>query len=125
MENQILDLFKSIIDQDRCQIVICNLDHEIVYMNPQAVKDYAKRGGAALIGKNLLNCHNPQSQKKIKEVIEWFQESEDHNLVHTYYSESHHWDVYMAALRADGKLIGYYEKHEVREKDTMKFYDLW
>lgn len=27
------DYFKSIIDQDRCAVVICNLDHRIIYMN--------------------------------------------------------------------------------------------
>ena len=36
--------FKSIIDQDRCSVVICNLKHEIIYMNPTAVK--AMRNGA-------------------------------------------------------------------------------
>ena len=35
--------FKSIIDQDICPIVICNLSHEIIYMNPEAVERYAKR----------------------------------------------------------------------------------
>ena len=34
--------FKSIIDQDRCAVVICNLAHEIIYMNPAAVERYAK-----------------------------------------------------------------------------------
>ena len=34
-------------------------------------------------------------------------------------------DVYMVALRDEGKLIGYYEKHEYRNVETMKQYDLW
>ena len=34
-------------------------------------------------------------------------------------------DVYMVALRDEGKLIGYYEKHEYRNVETMKLYDLW
>ena len=34
-------------------------------------------------------------------------------------------DVYMVALRDEGKLIGYYEKHEYRNTETMKQYDLW
>ncbi len=46
--------FKSIIDQDICPIVICNLSHEIIYMNPEAVERYAKRGGIELIGKSLF-----------------------------------------------------------------------
>lgn len=33
-------------------------------------------------------------------------------------------DVYMVALRDEGKLIGYYEKHEYRNVETMKQYDL-
>ena len=28
--------FKSIVDQDRCAVVICNTAHEIIYMNPAA-----------------------------------------------------------------------------------------
>ena len=34
-------------------------------------------------------------------------------------------DVYMVALRDEGKLIGYYEKHEQRNTGKKKFYDLW
>lgn len=33
--------------------------------------------------------------------------------------------AYIVALRDEGKLIGYYEKHEYRNTETMKFYDLW
>lgn len=36
-----------------------------------------------------------------------------------------HTIVYMVALRDDaGKLIGYYEKHECRNRETMKLYDI-
>ena len=114
---------KSIIDQDRCAVVICNLRHEIIYMNPAAVANYANRGGIGLIGQNILNCHNAASQQKIRQVVEWFAESEDHNMVYTYYNEKQNKDVYMVALRSEGRLIGYYEKHEFRTKETMKPYD--
>ena len=39
--------FKSIIDQDVASVVICNLKHEIIYMNPKAVESYHKWGGEA------------------------------------------------------------------------------
>ena len=39
-----ISFYKSIVDQDRASIVICNLKHEIIYMNPAAVNSYAKRG---------------------------------------------------------------------------------
>lgn len=39
--------------------------------------------------------------------------------------DPNHTIVYMVALRDDaGKLIGYYEKHECRNRETMKIYDL-
>ena len=49
-----ISFYKSIVDQDRASIVICNLKHEIIYMNPAAVISYAKRGGDKLIGRSLL-----------------------------------------------------------------------
>lgn len=117
------EFFKSIIDQDRCAVVICNLKHEIIYMNPAAIENYAKRGGSKLIGQSLLECHNPQSVKRIKQVVEWFTKSADHNIVYTFHNEKQNKDVYMVALRNEGELIGYYEKHEYRNQETMKPYD--
>lgn len=116
--------FKSIIDQDRCAVVICNLEHEIIYMNPTAAQRYAKSGGTALVGKSLLACHNAQSVEMINKVIAWFSESKEHNLVYTFHNEKENKDVYMVALRdEDGTLIGYYEKHEYRDQETAKQYD--
>ena len=57
-----------------------------------------------------------------KEVVAWFQKSTDHNRCYTFYSEKENKDVYMVALRnLSEELIGYYEKHEYRnrEQDTM------
>ena len=39
--------FKSLVDQDRAAVVICDLEHTIIYMNPAAIASYAKHGGAA------------------------------------------------------------------------------
>ena len=33
--------FKSVLDQDRASIVLCGLDHTILYMNPAAIRSYA------------------------------------------------------------------------------------
>ena len=112
--------FKSIIDQDICQIVICNLSHEIIYMNPEAVERYAKRGGIELIGKSLLNCHNEDSNSKIKKVVDWFSASTENNRIFTFHNPKENKDVYMVALRDDnGILIGYYEKHEYRTPERI------
>ena len=125
MENTInlSPYFKSIVDQDRCAVVICNLEHEIIYMNPAAVERYAKRGAAALVGQSLLDCHNAHSNDMIKKVVAWFGESADHNIIYTYHNEKENKDVYMVALRDEtGELIGYYEKHEYRNLEKSELY---
>ena len=81
-----ISFYKSIVDQDRASIVICNLKHEIIYMNPAAVNSYAKRGGDKLIGRSLLDCHNQESRDKIQKVVDWFAADESHNLVYTFHT---------------------------------------
>lgn len=117
--------FKSIIEQDRSAVVICDLQHTIIYMNPAAISRYSKSGGAQLIGKSIFDCHNAKSGEIINKVIAWFEKSKDNNIMYTYRNEKENKDVYMVALRDDnGTLIGYYEKHEYRNIETMKLYDM-
>ncbi len=114
--------FRSVVEQDRNPVVICDLSHEIVYMNPAAVENYGKRGGAGLIGKSLLDCHSPESREKIRQVAEWFAKSPENNIVYTSRNEKQDKDIYMVALRDGEELIGYYEKHEPRGRETMRMY---
>ncbi|MDE6851043.1 MAG: PAS domain-containing protein [Lachnospiraceae bacterium] len=115
----------SMAEEDRCAIVICNLEHQIIYMNPAAGEHYSKWGGMKLMGQNLLQCHNAHSVQKIEEVFAWFRKSREHNRVFTFHNEKEQKDVYMVALRdEEGTLIGYYEKHEYRTRETMERYGL-
>lgn len=119
------EFFKSVIDQDEQPVVLCDTAHTIIYMNPAAVRRYEKRGGAALVGQNLMACHNADSAAVIERVVAWFEQDAGHNRVFAYRKESERADVYMIALRdGSGKLIGYYEKHESRAPDTGRFYAL-
>ena len=118
--------FKSVIDQDRCAIVICDTAHTVVYMNPAAVERYAKSGGAGLVGSSLLDCHTVSSRTLIENVVEWFAADSGNNFIYTFHNEAENKDVYMVALRDEnGALIGYYEKHEYRDPETGKLYDLY
>ncbi len=113
-------LFKSILQQDTAPVVVCDMDSVIVYMNPSAIKRYHKD----LTGSNLKNCHPAGASEKIDKVLGWFYESKDNNIIYTYHNAEENKDVYMVALRDDdGALIGYYEKHEYRNKETRKMYD--
>lgn len=114
-------LFKSILEQDTAPIVVCNIDSVVVYMNPAAIKRYHKD----LTGTNVKECHPAYANGKIDRVLEWFTKSAEHNIVFTYYNEDENKDVYMVALRDDNKnLIGYYEKHAFRNRETAELYEM-
>lgn len=123
MENALF--YKSVLDMDKAPVVICDLQHTIIYMNSSAIKNYEKRGGAKLIGQSLLECHNEKSCQMINRVIEWFKKDKNNNIVYMLKNTKYNKDVYMVALRDEkDKLIGYYEKHEFRNGETMKPYDI-
>ncbi len=117
------EFFKAVVNTADAPIIICAVNHIIVYMNPTAVKRYAKRGGAKLIGQSIFDCHNEHSKEIILSVFEKFLNDPTLNKVYTY---TKNWggedtDVYIVALRdATGDLIGYYEKHESRVHENQK-----
>lgn len=112
---------KSIIDSDLAPIVVCDVKHTVVYMNPSSIARYK----CDLTGKNIKLCHNAESGEKIDKAVEWFLQSPNNNSVYTYRNEKENKDVYMIALRdSKGDLIGYYEKHVYRSPETAQLYDL-
>ena len=122
---ELSNYFKSIIDQDTMPVVICNLMHEIVYMNPAAIEKYSDDGGEKLIGLLIFDCHSHASAEKIDRVVKWFSESPENNIIHTNYNSASMKDFYMVALRdEEGRLIGYYEKQVKRALDDMPMYGM-
>lgn len=113
--NNLTPYFKGIIDIDEKAIVICNTEHKIIYMNPAAIKQYQKRGGADLVGKSILDCHDPNSKEIIKKNVQAMKEDKSLNKIFEFHKtrDGANDDVYCAAIRDDkGELIGYYEKFE-------------
>lgn len=49
-------------------ITVAGKDGIIIEMNKKAAALFSKDGGKELIGKNLLDCHSPLSQEKIKKI---------------------------------------------------------
>lgn len=97
------------------------MQSKVVYMNSSAIARYKKD----LTGRNLKNCHPAAANEKIDQVLKWFGKSRDNNIVYTFRNDEENKDVYMIALRdADGVLIGYYEKHEYRDREIGKLYDI-
>lgn len=111
--------FKSLIDVDKAPVVICDTEHIVVYMNPAAVTRYH----ADITGKSIKACHPAAANEKIDRVVEWFKESKANNSVYTFRNDEENKDVYMIALRDEkGGLMGYYEKHEYRNRETAELY---
>jgi transcriptional regulator with PAS, ATPase and Fis domain len=54
------------------EIVISDENINIIYMNDAAIQNHEERGGVDLLGKSLLDCHNADSQRKIREMYEAF-----------------------------------------------------
>ena len=112
-------LLKSVLDGDTAPVVVCDMNDIIAYMNPCAIKRYQKD----LTGKSIKDCHPPKANEMIDKVVAWFKKSTDNNIIYTYRNDEENKDVYMVALRDDdGVLIGYYEKHEYRNREKAGLY---
>jgi len=56
-------------EQLPCSVTVCDKKYKILYMNDRAAKVTSKEGGKALIGKNLMDCHPPRAQVKLKKLM--------------------------------------------------------
>jgi transcriptional regulator with PAS, ATPase and Fis domain len=56
-------------EQLPCSVTICDKNYKILYMNDRAAEVSSKHGGKALVGKNLMDCHPPEAQKKLRKVM--------------------------------------------------------
>ncbi len=97
----------TLLDSLKDPFLFADTDHVILYMNKAAVAHYKE--GSALLGRSLFDCHNPESQRRMVEILSAFQAGEEERLITD--NEKHR--IYMRAVRgADGRLLGYYERYE-------------
>ena len=52
-----------------CAVTVVDTDCRIIYMNDRSRQTFAKRGGADLIGHNILDYHNERSQGIIRRLL--------------------------------------------------------
>ena len=116
---------RAFVETDMNQIVICDTNHIIVYMNKVAIEKFSDLGGADLIGKSLMQYLCVETQSRIEAIVSWFSESPDNNWVYTYRNEASQTDMYAVALRDEnGNLIGYYEKRRSTFPETEELYHM-
>ena len=56
-------------DSIQAAVIVCDRAGIIIYMNQTSQMNYAKNGGAQLIGKSLFDCHNPASIGILKMML--------------------------------------------------------
>ena len=99
--------YESLLNSIKDPILVADIDHIVQYMNKAAIKHYEE--GESLLGCNLLQCHNEESQKMMIEILSEMINGLDEKLITD--SEKHR--KFMRAVRNEsGKLIGYFERYE-------------
>ena len=100
-------LMAALLDSLKVPVLFADPKHVVRYLNKAAIDFYDQ--GAALLGTDLLDCHNAESQVMMKDILQAMQQGEEERLITD--DEKHR--IYMRAVRdRDGSLLGYYERYE-------------
>jgi len=51
-------------------VMVSDLEHRIIYMNDKSAATYEKDGGYALLGTEMMGCHNARSKAIIQGLLE-------------------------------------------------------
>jgi PAS domain-containing protein len=94
------------------EIVICDLNHTILYLNQTAREQYEPRFGTDMVGKNLLDCHNPRSCSIIKEQLAYVLEHGLDSVLLTDRPDKKKKSYLTLIKNENGEAIGYYERYE-------------
>lgn len=105
-ENLSQDVWLSLLDSVPDEIVFCDLDHNIRFMNNFARKRYV--GHSIDIGDSIFECHRQEeSHRIIREGFDKLVAGEDEVFI---YHNDRGVDTYLVAVRGKGRsLVGYYE----------------
>lgn len=57
------------IEEFPAAVTVCDEMGTIIEMNKQSTQSFAEDGGAALIGKNVLDCHPEPARRKLAEMM--------------------------------------------------------
>ncbi|MDD5503070.1 MAG: diguanylate cyclase [Candidatus Thermoplasmatota archaeon] len=85
-------------------VTVCDRDGIILEMNEKACKTFAKDGGAALVGKNVLGCHPEPAKSKLKGML-----SAGKSNVYTIEKSGVKKLIYQSPWYENGKYMGFVE----------------
>ena len=85
-------------------ITICDPDGVLLEMNDKAVHTFQERGGAGLIGTNMLDCHPEPARTKTRELLDSRRTS-----VYTIEKRGQKKQIYQAPWYPEGRHRGFIE----------------
>lgn len=101
------EILLGILDAYAYEVVFVDRNHIVQYMNKTAWERYT---GRVEIGKSLFRCHNEISKTKIEAFLERAEAGEDE--MFELYNKKTGEREFFVPVRVDGKVIGYFERHE-------------
>ncbi len=100
-------LMAALLDSLKDPVLVADPNHVVVYMNRAAIGFYEQ--GEALLGTNLLDCHNERSQAMMIEILAAMHAGLEEQLITD--NEEHR--IFMRVVRDPaGQVLGYYERYE-------------
>jgi PAS domain-containing protein len=87
-----------------CAVTVCDRRYTILYLNARAAQVHASEGGRRLVGKNLIDCHPPEAQRKLKKVM-----AEGRPNVYTIEKNGVRKMIYQSHWRRKGRVAGMVE----------------
>lgn len=101
------EVLAGILDAYAYEIVFVDRNHIVRYMNKTAKERYGQR---VQIGQSLFNCHNENSRQKIENFLKRADLGEDEMFESLNQKTGER--EFFVPVRVDGKVIGYFERHE-------------
>ncbi len=102
-----LEFFHDLLDSLKNPLLFADTGHVVRYLNKAAAAFYPD--GNELLGRSLLDCHNPESQRSMRKILAQMEQGLEEELI----TDNAKRRIYMRAVRSStGALLGYYERFE-------------
>ncbi len=85
-------------------VTVCDRAGVVLYMNEKSAQTFRDDGGAALVGKSLLDCHPEPARSRLRRLLETGEKN-----VYTIEKKGVKKIVYQAPWYANGELAGLVE----------------
>ena len=118
------EILYGILDAYAYEIVFVDRDHIVRYMNKTAKQRYGDR---VIIGNSLFNCHNENSKGKIIEFLKRADAGEE-EMFELYNGKTGEREFFVPVRNAEGKVIGYFERHEMpwsKDHPEVPVFEYW